>query len=117
LGGRRSRNKGKSGEREFAAFLNAHGASDAKRGVQYQGGPNSPDVQVTCRAHWEVKRTEALSLYPALEQAANDAAEGKTPIVAHRRNHKDWVVAMRAEDFFQLLASLRVRSKFFTDLS
>ena len=38
-----SREKGKRGERELAAKLREHGY-DCRRGVQYQGGPDSPDV-------------------------------------------------------------------------
>jgi hypothetical protein len=45
---------------------------------------------------------EALSLYPAMEQAIRDADEGKIPVVAHRRNHKEWLVIMRLDDFVGL---------------
>jgi hypothetical protein len=40
-----SRRKGKVGEREFAALLREHGF-DARRGVQYSGGVDSPDVVI-----------------------------------------------------------------------
>jgi hypothetical protein len=42
--GRMSRQKGKRGEREAAAELGQLLGVDARRGVQYQGGPESPDV-------------------------------------------------------------------------
>ena len=38
-----SRQKGKVGEREFAALLRVHGF-DARRGQQFAGGGDSPDV-------------------------------------------------------------------------
>ena len=38
-----SRQKGKVGEREFAALLRVQGF-DARRGVQFCGGVDSPDV-------------------------------------------------------------------------
>lgn len=101
--GRMSRNKGKGGEREFARLLTDHGF-DARRGVQYQGGPDSPDV--VCDGldiHWEVKRTERLRLYDALHQAGAEAPEGKIPVVAHRRNHHDWVVILDAVEFLKIM--------------
>jgi len=97
-----SREKGKRGEREFARFLTDHGYQ-AHRGQQYHGGPDSPDV-VCCGLpfHIEVKRSERLSLYPALNQATNEAPPGKIPIVAHRQNGKEWVCILEAGDLLKL---------------
>ena len=94
--GRMSRQKGKRGERECAAELGqllglAEGA--ARRGVQFAGGPDSPDVVLDGVAiHVEAKRTERLSLYAAVEQATQDAPAGSVPIVWHRANGRDSVV-------------------------
>lgn len=96
--GSKSRRKGKVGEREVAALLREHG-HDARRGVQYQGGPDSPDVVGLPGFHVEVKRVERFALYPALEQAQGESPEGSTPVVFHRRNGKPWVVVMLAEDW------------------
>ena len=84
--------KGKRGEREFAAFLRERGF-EARRGQQFSGGDESPDViHSVPGVHFEVKRTEALSLYKALGQAADDCKRVlKIPVVAHRRNKCDWV--------------------------
>ena len=91
--GRMSRQKGKRGEREAAAELGAILEVQARRGVQYQGGPDSPDVVLEGVAiHVEAKRVEALNLYAALEQATEDAPQGSTPLVWHRRNNKPSVV-------------------------
>ena len=73
--GKPSRDKGKRGEREIAGLLRDYGY-DARRGVQYHGGADSPDVVGLPGVHIEVKRTETLSLYPAMEQAKHDAAQG-----------------------------------------
>jgi len=100
--GLRSRNKGKDGEREFANFLKEHGFEDAKRGVQYKGTKDSPDVEGLDGYHIEVKRCEALRLYDAIEKADDDSGT-KIPIVAHRRNRKPWVVILRADDFLQVI--------------
>lgn len=39
-----SRQKGKVGERQAAAYLRSLGFTSAHRGVQYQGGTDSPDI-------------------------------------------------------------------------
>ena len=92
--GAKSRRKGCRGELE------------ARRGRQYQGGDDSPDV---CTAipgvHVEVKRQESFRLYPALEQAVADAGEN-VPIVLHRTNCHSWVVILRLADLPRLAVQL-----------
>jgi Holliday junction resolvase len=100
----RSRNKGKVGEREVAQLLRDHGF-DARRGVQFQGGPDSPDVIGLPGVHVEVKRTESFRLYPALEQAKTERKDGDIPAVFHRANSRPWVVVLPAEDFLGLVRS------------
>ena len=96
-----SRRKGKVGEREFAALLREHGFA-ARRGQQFAGGPQSPDVVCPALAwlHFEVKRTQALNLTDACAQAASDCG-GKPWVVAHRRNHAPWLITMTAETLFR----------------
>ncbi len=98
-----SRNKGKRGEREFASLLREHGF-DARRGQQFSGGADSPDVVSEALAwlHVEVKRVQNLNLTDACVQAEGDCG-GKPWIVAHRRNHAPWLITMRSEFFFELL--------------
>src|SRR5512138_1186090 len=104
-----SREKGKRGERQWRDELRAHGY-DARRGQQFSGSPDSPDV--VCDQlrwiHFEVKAVERLNIENAMEQARRDAArgtggEGKVPVVAHRRKFRPWLVTMEAETFFRLL--------------
>ena len=91
--GRMSRQKGKRGEREAAAELGQLLGVDARRGVQYQGGPDSPDVVLDGVAiHVEAKRVERLQLWAALEQAKKDSPPGKTPVVWHKSNRRVSVV-------------------------
>lgn len=99
--GRMSRQKGKVGEREVAELLRSHGFP-ARRGVQFAGGPDSPDVVGLPGVHVEVKRTESLRLYPALEQAMQDRKPGDVASVWHRQNGRSWVVIMPADDFLSL---------------
>lgn len=101
--GRASRDKGKRGEREAAAELGQLLGVSGRRGVQYHGGPDSPDVVLEGVAiHVEAKRTERLALYAAVEQAASDAPEGSVPIVWHRANGRDSVVIVRTADLVRL---------------
>lgn len=99
-----SRAKGKRGEREAAAFLTANGYP-ARRGCQFSGSPDSPDV--ICPffhgVHFEVKRTQRTDLEGWLDQAIADAGE-KLPVVIHRKNHGRWIGILRAEDLLKLLS-------------
>lgn len=99
--GKTSREKGKRGEREVAAFLRANGY-DAHRGVQYQGGKDSPDVVGLPGVHIEVKRTNRLALWDALSQSVSDAGEDEMPVVFHRPDNCPWVVIMYAKDWIQI---------------
>lgn len=105
-----SRDKGAVGEREFAALLREWGYGDAKRGLQFKGGPDSPDVSGVPGVHFEVKRTEVFRLYAAVDQARRDADGKAIPVVAHRCNHKartcrgDWLFVLGPDDFRRLIA-------------
>ena len=95
----KSRRKGKVGELELAAELVRLFGCDARRGRQYCGTPESPDVISTIPGvYWECKRTEALSLYSAMEQAGNDAGVGDVPVICHRRNNREWLAICRLVD-------------------
>ena len=105
--GRMQRQKGKRGEREAAAELAAVLGVTARRGVQYHGGPDSPDVVLEgVPIHVECKRTERLALWPAIEQAVADAGE-RVPIVWHRCNKRESVVIIRTCDLLRLVHALR----------
>jgi len=98
--GKASREKGKRGEREVAGILRQHGY-DSKRGVQYHGGPDSPDVVGLPGYHIEVKRVERLDLQRAYRQSESDAAADEVPLVIHRRSHEPWMVTMTLDDFLE----------------
>ena len=104
--GMMSKRKGRSGEREAAELLRAHGFQ-ARRGVQFAGGPDSPDIVHDIPGiHLEVKRTEAFRLYAALEQAKADRKDGDIACVLHRANQRPWVVVLEATDFLSILRAL-----------
>ena len=105
--GKMSLMKGKVGERELAGELRRLFGIEARRGVQYHGGAGSPDVVADIPGvHIEVKRTERLSLYPAMKQAVGDAGENKIPIVFHRQNREEWVAIIRLNDLPELVERL-----------
>ena len=98
-----SREKGKRAERQWRDEFRAHGYA-ARRGQQFSGSPNSPDV--VCddlpMYHFEVKHVEHLNLSAAMAQSRRDAG-GKAAFVAHRKNYWPWLVTMDAERFYRLL--------------
>lgn len=77
----------------------------ARRGQQFSGGSDSPDVvcEELAGIHWEVKRVERLNIEDAIAQAIRDAGSAKTPIVAHRKNRGEWLATVRLDDLFKLL--------------
>ena len=101
-----SRQKGARGEREAAELLRSYGF-DAKRGVQYQGGPDSPDVKCDALGyHVEIKRVERLVLDDAIKQARNESG-GKPYLVLHKRNRGEWLVTIPADQWLQERRLLR----------
>lgn len=93
--------KGKVGEREWRDVLKEKGFQ-ARRGQQFSGSPDSPDVVSNLPFHFEVKRVEALNIDKAMEQAKRDCGKS-VPVVAHRKNKRPWLVTMVAEDWLELV--------------
>lgn len=106
-----SRAKGARGEREWRDCLNEAGFQ-ARRGQQFAGGTDSPDV--VCEAlghlHFEVKCVENLNLGKAMQQAINDA-KTKIPVVAHKKNHGAWHVTMLAKDWLEMQKQLAQKAE------
>lgn len=97
--GKRSRNKGATGERELAALLtDALGfVVQRKLGQARDGGD---DIQVG-KYRIEVKRREALRLDEWCKQVEEAARPGDVPVVAYRRNGQPWRVVVPLEWFMQ----------------
>ena len=97
-----SKNKGKVGEREFANLLKKHGFN-ARRGQQFKGTEDSPDIICECLPfHFEVKRVQKLNLDNAMDQARKDCGKS-IPVVAHRKNNHKWLITIDAEYFIENL--------------
>ena len=100
-----SKRKGKNGELEVVQLLKEFNF-DARRGQQFKGTPDSPDVVHDMKGiHIEVKRTEALRLWEAIDQANEDCGDD-IPVVFHRPNGKPWIAILAAEDFLELMKEL-----------
>lgn len=101
--GKLSKEKGKRGEREVANLLVDYGFK-ARRGQQFSGGTDSPDVVHSIPyVHIEVKRSETFSPEAAMRQARGDAKPEDMPAVFHRKNSGRWLVVLDAEDFLNLM--------------
>lgn len=93
--------KGKEGERQLARLLTASGYK-CRRGQQYEGSSNSPDVVGLPGIHIECKRVERLHLDSAMSQAISECGEENKPAVFHRKNDDDWKVTMLFKDWIEL---------------
>lgn len=98
-----SKAKGKRAELEIAALLREYGY-DARRGVQYHGGEDSPDVIGLPNVHIEVKHVERLNIVDAMAQADRDCGDNM-PAVFHRKNRTPWLVTLHLDDFMKLYRS------------
>ena len=103
MGGRRSRNKGKRGERALAAWLRERGYPEARRGLTQSGGARECDVEGL--PWWlEVKTGQdaARVVLGACRQAVRDT-DGRPCLVVWRsqRVHSGpwgpWLVAVQGE--------------------
>jgi len=96
-----SKQKGARGEREFSDLCKKHGYT-TKRTQQFCGKNGDADVDGIDGIHIEVKRVENLNVSKAIAQAESDAREGEIPIVAHRKNNEQWLITMKADDWFKV---------------
>lgn len=97
-----SRAKGARGERELATVISTMFGVDARRGQQFSGSSDSPDVVTGFKKiHIECKRVENLNLTKAYKQATKDAGD-KIPVVIHRKNNEPWMISYKLEDTLAL---------------
>lgn len=98
------RRKGAAGEREFCALLREHGHPDAERCLDQSraGGGDVPTPPIL----WEVKRRAKNVVYQFVDQAeaaVKQYAGCRIPAVALRADGREWLVVMKAKDYFDLL--------------
>lgn len=80
--------KGKRGERALAQALNSLGFL-CRRGQQFAGGQDSPDVVGIPGIHLECKHANQLRLKEWQEQATRDAG-ANVPVIAHKYDRSGW---------------------------
>ena len=97
-----SRAKGARYEREIARYLSENWFPDSRRGQQFSGGSDSPDVVSDFPFHIEAKHVQALNLYSAMTQSMKDAGD-KLPCVIHRKNNTESMFTCKLEDLIKLL--------------
>ena len=100
-----SKKKGSRGELEASKELKRVLGCEARRGQQFSGSPDSPDIVCDIPVHFEVKRTETFNAYKAMEQAEGDCGENP-PVVLHRKNNKPWLVVVKLDDLPRLAVAV-----------
>lgn len=96
--------KGKSYERLVAKKVRDFGF-DCRRGQQFSGGEDSPDVvsEDLNWLHFECKHSKVVKIYDWIEQATKDAGSSKVPVVVFRRDRSDDMVSLRLMDFMGII--------------
>lgn len=112
MNGKRSRDKGAQGEREFLNMLSERLGIPLKRNLgQYQEG--GVDNQQIADMAIEIKRAKILSMGRAWRQACMNAAElNKRPVLAYRLDRSKWkiIVQMDVEQFCDYASDLMERN-------
>lgn len=104
--GKAARNKGANAERELAGILRGWYGYDVHRGKVFY---HESDLVGLDGIHPEVKRVEKLNVSKAMEQAIEETKKrgDGLPTVFHRRDHGEWLVTMRLEDWMDLYGAWR----------
>ena len=103
--------KGKRFERKVANRLNERFGTNVRRTPMSGGMTIEGDIidleGPLAQFSFECKNQERLNIWSALKQAQDDAAEdGRTPVVVFTKNHQPDFVAMKFEDWMDLIELL-----------
>lgn len=93
---RSQREKGKLGERRARDIVKSWGIN-ARRGVQYRGDPEAPDVVCEADIYVEAKWRAAGHPGKWLAEAAVEAPLNHVPCVIHKRPRQPELVTLYAE--------------------
>ena len=106
-----SRNKGKVWERAVAAMLRPIFGSGVKRGWQARAGTDAADVE-GCGPFWtECKHHHRVNVQAALEQACAAAPAGRWPVAVCKDDRRPPLVAMRLDDWLDLVREWKDRAQ------
>lgn len=103
--------KGKAGEREAAKAWAMAIDCDARRGQQFCGGSDSPDVVHEVEGiHLEVKRTaRGYNVQAAIDQAREDGDKLDIPVALTRQDRGEWIASVPLELLMILVDKLADR--------
>ncbi len=100
MSGRKSRNKGATGERELANLL--RDTWPTRRGYQRRSGSDECDVEGT--PYWvEAKRVKKQERVRAAMKQAQGDTDGRPPVVFSRPDGDEWLVTMTLADWLRLV--------------
>lgn len=102
-----SREKGRKGEIEFIKRHLLPYWPGCKRNLD-QFGDDKRDCVEVAGIHFQIKRTESLRVWAAIEQAETEARDHDLPVVAFRRNRSKWYCIVEADE---MVALLRLREQ------
>lgn len=106
-----SREKGKRYERDVARRYREIFGQDVRRGWQCRKGDDECDV-VNCGPFAvEAKHRKSVSVWAAMEQAAENAKAGQIPVCHIKRHGGMEVVVLLAEDWFDLIREWKERGE------
>ena len=97
-----SRNKGKDFENKVSQLIRLRNF-EARRGQQYEGSSDSPDVVSNLPFGIECKAVENLNVQKAYEQSLKDAHEDEIPIVVHKKKNKEILVSLSFKEFLDII--------------
>lgn len=105
-----SQQKGKRKEREIAHILNRKFNANVRR-TPNSGGLSFKGDIVSLRGiisefHWEIKNQETIQIWGFMEQAIRDCPIQKIPLLVFSRAFTDNYVALRLDDFLNLVKEL-----------
>jgi hypothetical protein len=96
-----SKKKGSRAELALSHELTRLFKVDARRGQQYQGGQDSPDIVFDKRISIECKHVNKLNINQAMLQSKNDSAPSQVPVVIHKADFKPWLVTVPLDDLIK----------------
>lgn len=105
-----SQQKGKRKEREIAKLISKKFEIDCKRtpcsgALDFKGDIISLSG-IASEYHWEVKNQESLNIWKALDQAIRDCRPGKTPTVVFSKAFSENFIALRFDDFLNMIKEI-----------
>lgn len=100
--GRKSRRKGKTGERELVHLARDNGCPDAER--DWKTPQLDGDIGGVPGAHIEGRFRERIDIVAWSHEVEDKARNGNIPIVAYRKSREPWRASLPFADLIRLIA-------------